>query len=135
MAKLKTRTSRNSGVKSNRALKISVAVDTGENYLQYAENAYPMFVSLKDIEEDTPVTILIKNDPVWKIEAGAKVRAGQNVYVGEEGRVFERDGDYPSQLFGYVVNDAEEGEIVEVVRAHQMNGNWIKKVEETGEGE
>ncbi len=118
-------------IKANRGLKISVR-EGGTPVLVYADNGYPHFRSFKDLEDGEEITIKITGNHVWKIEAGEELHAGEAVYVGEEGKLFarRRGEDSPAQLCGYVSSDAKEGEVVDLVRNMQMNGNWIVKVNE-----
>lgn len=116
-------------VAENRLLKLSVKKE-GLPSLRYATDGFPHFHSTTELESGQEVEIKITNKPVWKIEAGESIKAGEAVYGGSEGKVFARKvgEDYPSQLIGYAANDAKEGEVVNVVRNFQMNGNWIVKV-------
>lgn len=116
-------------VAENRLLKLSVKKE-GLPSLRYATDGFPHFHSTSELESGQEVEIKITNKPVWKIEAGESIKAGEAVYGGSAGKVFSRKSgeDSPSQLIGYAANDAKEGEIVSVVRNFQMNGNWIAKV-------
>lgn len=128
-------------VAKNRLLKLSVGKD-GLPSLRYASDGFPHFHSTEELESGQEVKIKITNRPIWNIEAGESIKAGEAVYGGAAGKVFSRKSgeDYPSQLIGYAANDAKDEEVVAVVRNFQMNGNWVAKVNESldrgaGEGD
>ena len=123
-------------IKANRGLKLSVR-EGGTPVLTYADNGYPHFRSSKDLEDGEEITIKVTGSYVWKIEAGEELHAGEAVYVGEEGKLFarRRGSDTPAQLCGYVASDAIAGDVVNLVRNMQLNGNWILKVNDAIEEE
>ncbi len=122
-------------IKANRGLKLSVR-EGSTPVLVYADNGYPHFRSSKDLEDGEEITIKITGNHVWKIEAGEELHAGEAVYVGEEGKLFaRRSGDKsPAQLCGYVTSEAKAGDVVNLVRNQQMNGNWILEVNKALDG-
>lgn len=71
----------------------------------------PQFVSTGNLEEGQEVTVVIKDSPSWIVEAGSEIKTGDEIGVGEGGTAIASDDG-----FGYAVNDAEEGELVEVIR-------------------
>src|SRR5690625_3332821 len=122
-------------IKANRGLKLSVR-EGSTPALVYADNGYPHFRSTKDLKDGEEITIKITGSNVWKIEAGEELHAGEAVYVGEEGKLFarRRGSDTPAQLCGYVTSDAIAGDVVDLVRNQQMNGNWILEVNKVMDG-
>ena len=122
-------------IKANRGLKLSVR-EGSTPVLTYADNGYPHFRSSKDLEDGEEITIKVTGSYVWKIEAGEELHAGESVYVGEEGKLFarRRGSDTPAQLCGYVASDAIAGDVVDLVRNMQMNGNWILEVNKALDG-
>ena len=122
-------------IKANRGLKLSVR-EGSTPVLTYADNGYPHFRSSKDLEDGEEITIKITGSNVWKIEAGEELHAGEAVYVGEEGKLYarRRGSDTPAQLCGYVASDANAGDVVDLVRNMQMNGNWILEVNKALDG-
>ena len=127
MTKIKAVTSRE--IKANRLLKLSVRED-GLPVLTYADNGFPHFRSSKDVEKGKEVTINVTGRYVWKVEAGEDLFAGEAVYAGDEGKLYarRRGSKTPADLCGYVASNAKEGDVVELVRNFQMNGNWLKEV-------
>ena len=122
-------------IKANRGLKLSVR-EGGIPVLVYAQDGFPHFRSTKDLKDGEEVTIKITGNYAWKIEAGEELHAGEAVYVGKEGKLFaRRRGDKrPAQLCGYVTSDAKAGDVVDLVRNQQMNGNWILEVNKMLDG-
>ena len=122
-------------IKANRGLKLSVR-EGDIPVLVYADNGYPHFRSSKDLVDGEEIMIKITGNHVWKIEAGEELHAGEAVYVGEEGKLFaRRRGDKsPAQLCGYVASEAKAGDVVDLVRNQQMNGNWILEVNKALDG-
>jgi len=122
-------------IKANRGLKLSVR-EGSTPVLVYADNGYPHFRSSKDLVDGEEITIKITGNLVWKIEAGEELHTGEAVYVGEEGKLFaRRRGDKsPAQLCGYVTSEAKAGDVVDLVRNQQMNGNWILEVNKALDG-
>lgn len=116
-------------IKPNRFLKYTVRKDN-DPIVQYASDGFPHLHSTAELEDKQEVTISITNKPVWEIEAGEKIEVGEAVYSGEAGKVFaRRKGDKrPADLVGYAANRASAGELVQVVRNFQINGNWASEL-------
>lgn len=72
----------------------------------------PDFRSTGELKADTEVTVTLKNDPVWEIEANEDLSAGTYVEVGEDGAVVASE----SEGFGYVAEAVESGKLAKVVR-------------------
>lgn len=132
MTIIKTVVRDSQNVEPNRFLQLNVQDDTGHHYLSYAESGFPQFRSSSFIEKGSSVSITIADNPIWNIEAGEKITTGNAIHSSEEGKALARTDKEttPAFLFGYAANDAEEGEIVKVVRSPQLNGNWVKEVGE-----
>src|SRR5690625_6553583 len=122
-------------IRANRGLKLSVR-EGDIPVLVYADNGYPHFRSSKDLVDGEEIMIKITGNHVWKIEAGEEFHVGEAVYVGEEGKLFARRiGDKShAQLCGYVTSEAKAGDVVDLVRNQQMNGNWILEVNKAIDG-
>ena len=123
-------------IKPNRFLKYTVRKDN-DPIVRYATDGFPHLRSTQELEDKQEVTITIANKPVWEIEAGEKIEVGEAVYSGEAGKAFaRRKGDKrPADLIGYAANRAKSGELVSVVRAFQINGNWASELNKLVEGE
>src|SRR5690625_6902328 len=123
-------------IKPNLLVKYIVRKDNDPIVL-YATDGFPHLRSSEVLEDEQEVTITIANKPVWEIEAGEKIEVGEAVYSGEAGKAFaRRKGDKrPADLIGYAANRAKSGELVSVVRAFQINGNWASELNKLVEGE
>lgn|SRR5690625_4386419 len=123
-------------IKPNRFLKYTVRKDN-DPIVRYATDGFPHLHSTQELEDKQEVTITITNKPVWEIEAGEKIEAGEAVYSGDAGKVFARrvGEKRPADLIGYAANRAKAGELVSVVRAFQINGNWASELNKLIEGE
>jgi len=71
----------------------------------------PEFRSTGKLKEGQEVTVTVKDNISWDVEAGEDIDPGANVGVGEGGTVVA-SGD----SFGYAVKSAKTGEVVEIVR-------------------
>lgn len=76
------------------------------------EGGIPDFRSTGSIEADTEVTVTLKNNPIWQVEAGEDLNAGSYVEVGEGGVIVSSE----SEGIGYVAEAVEEGELAKLVR-------------------
>lgn len=72
----------------------------------------PDFHSTGPLEEDSEVTVTIKNDTVWAIEAGEDLEVGTNVEAGEGGVLVASE----STGIGYIAEAAEGGELATFIR-------------------
>ena len=82
----------------------------------------PDFVSTGELEEGQVVTVTIKNNSTWTVEASEGVPAGTLVQCDVDGRVKNykpKDGSF----IGYTTHSAAEGELVTFVRKY---GNAFK---------
>lgn len=72
----------------------------------------PDFHSTGPLEEDSEVTVTIKNDAVWAIEAGEDLEVGTNVEAGVGGVLVASE----DTGIGYIAEAAEEGELATFIR-------------------
>ena len=72
----------------------------------------PDFRPTGPIAENTEVTVILKNNPVWEVEAGEDLPAGTYVEVGAGG-VLVASND---EGIGYVSEEVAEGELAKLVR-------------------
>ncbi|WP_440894968.1 hypothetical protein ACS127_10365 [Amphibacillus sp. Q70] len=72
----------------------------------------PDFKSTGELEADTEITVTLKNDPIWSVEAGEDLSAGAHVEVGEDGLIIASE----STGIGYVAESVETGGIAKLVR-------------------
>lgn len=78
----------------------------------------PEFRSTGPLNDGQVVYVTINNAPSWVVEAGEDIAAGDNITVGTDGvAVVATD-----ESFGYAVNNAEEGQLVTVVRVFGGTG-------------
>lgn len=109
MTTFKARVTEN--VKDNRLLSLSGG--NGIPQISITEpGGTPDFKSTGELKADTVITVTLKNNPVWEIEAGEALSAGTNVEVGEEGVIVASEG--PG--IGFVAEAAEEGHLAILVR-------------------
>lgn len=128
MVKIKAQAQGN--IKPNRFLKYTVRKDN-DPIVRYATDGFPHLHSVKEIEDKQEVTITIANNPIWDIEAGEKIETGEAIYSGEAGKAFPRRAKekQPPSMVGYAANRAKAGELVQVVRNFQLNGNWAAELD------
>lgn len=85
-----------------------------------SKGGYPVdFVSTKPLKDGQEVTITITGSKIWRVEAGAKVAPGDNVYCDEDGRIVVHNKNYRHSI-GYVLDAGEEGDIVRMVRNYKF---------------
>ena len=73
----------------------------------------PDFRSTGAIKAGAEVTVTLKNNPVWQVEAGEDLSAGSYVEVGAGGVIVaSSDGEG----VGYVAEATEEGKVAKLVR-------------------
>ena len=98
-------------VKANRLLSL-----TGGNGIPAisitAPGENPDFRSSGELKAETEVTVTLKNNPVWDVEAGEDLPAGTYVEVGEGGALGAAEGTG----IGYVAEEVKAGGIAKLVR-------------------
>ncbi|WP_162986298.1 collagen-like protein [Virgibacillus sp. Bac332] len=72
----------------------------------------PDFVSTGELTENQVVTVTMKDKPIWNVEAGEDLSAGQFVEVGEGGVLIASD----TEGIGYVTDAIKTGEVARLVR-------------------
>lgn len=73
---------------------------------------YADFVSRQDIADGQEVAVSIKGNPVWSVEAGGNISAGDSLAVVADGRVVaDAEGSA-----GYSIQAVAEGEVARFVR-------------------
>lgn len=72
----------------------------------------PNFRSTGSLEADTEVTVTLKDNPIWDVEAGEDLPAGTYAEVGEGG-VIVASADTG---IGYVAETVKTGEVAKLVR-------------------
>ncbi len=77
-----------------------------------AAGGTPDFRSTGAIKEGSEVRIAIKNNPVWQVEAGGDIAAGDYVEVGAGGTVVKSAGEG----IGYVAESVSKGGVARLVR-------------------
>src|SRR5690625_5897635 len=81
-------------------------------YIKTSELGWiPDFVTSGEIEEESEVTITIRDNPVWSVEAAQNLPAGTLVMCDVDGRVKTyrpEDGNH----IGYTTHSVNEGEVV-----------------------
>src|SRR5690606_24226510 len=77
----------------------------------------PDMVSTKSLNYGDFVTVTIKNNPVWRVEAAEDLPAGTLVQSTDDGRVkhyVPADGNH----IGYTTHSVKSGDVVEIVRKY-----------------
>ena len=98
-------------VEGNRLL--SMAGGNGIPQISVTEvGGSPDFRSTGPIAADTEITVTLKNNPVWSVEAGEDLSAGTYVEVGTGGVLVASDGEG----IGYVSEEVAEGGLAKLVR-------------------
>lgn len=89
---------------------------------------YVDFVSTGPLEDGQEVTISIKGEPVWLVEASTKISVGTNVSANTDGRV----GAYTSSpiRIGYAIDEGDEGDLVRIVRNPKIYIDKIQGVQD-----
>jgi len=70
-----------------------------------------------DLEEGQEVDVVIKNNPIWNVEAAQRLPAGTLVMCDEEGRVKSYNPSQGNHI-GYTTHEVEAGEVVSIVRKY-----------------
>lgn len=87
-------------------------------YLKKSELGWiPDFVTNVDLEEGQEVDVVIKNNPIWNVEAAQRLPAGTLVMCDEEGRVKSYNPSQGNHI-GYTTHEVEAGEVVSIVRKY-----------------
>lgn len=87
-------------------------------YLKKSELGWiPDFVTNVDLEEGQKVDVVVRNNPIWNVEAAQHLPAGTLVMCDEEGRVKSYNPSQGNHI-GYTTHEVEAGEVVEVVRKY-----------------
>lgn len=76
-------------------------------------------VSTRELKDGEEVTVTIKGDPIWLVEAAEALTPGQNVYVDTTGRLIGSHGKHLHSV-GYVLDAAQEGDVVRLVRNYKF---------------
>lgn len=98
-------------VKANRLLSLSGG--NGIPQISITEvGGIPDFRSSGELEADSEVTVTLKNSPVWDVEAGEDLSAGEYVEVGEGGVLVASE----EAGIGYITEAVEAGEVAQLVR-------------------
>lgn len=98
-------------VEGNRLL--SMAGGNGIPQISVTEvGGSPDFRSTGPIAADTEITVTLKNNPVWSVEAGEDLSAGTYVEIGTGGVLVASDGEG----IGYVSEEVAEGGLAKLVR-------------------
>lgn len=83
----------------------------------------PDFVTSAELEEDSIVSVSVRDNPVWRVEAAQNLPAGTLVMCDEAGRVKDYRPDEGNHI-GYTTHSVTEGEVVSIVRKYgQMPQN------------
>lgn len=72
----------------------------------------PDFVSTGELKENQTVVVTMKDNPIWKVEAGEDLKAGQHVEVGEGGVIVASD----NEGIGFVAEKVSAGGLGKLVR-------------------
>ncbi|MBW8350775.1 hypothetical protein K0H71_15165 [Bacillus sp. IITD106] len=96
-------------------------------YLKKSELGWlPDFVTSVDLEEGQEVGVVIRNNPIWDVEAAQRLPAGTLVMCDEEGRVKSYNPSQGNHI-GYTTHEVEAGEVVSIVRKYgNMPQNQIE---------
>src|SRR5690625_2201935 len=87
-------------------------------YLKKSELGWiPDFVTNTELSEGQSVTITIKNNPVWRVEAAHRLPAGTAVMCDDEDRVKSYNPSQGNHI-GYTTHEVEAGEVVSIVRKY-----------------
>lgn len=87
-------------------------------YLKLSELGWiPDFVTSSELEEGSQVTVAIRDNPVWEVEAAQNLPAGTLVMCDEVGRVKDYRPDEGNHI-GYTTHSVVAGEVVRIVRKY-----------------
>lgn len=87
-------------------------------YLKTSELGWiPDLVTSGELEKDSFVSVTIKDNPVWKVEASQNLPAGSLVMCDVDGRVKSYTPSQGNHI-GYTTHSVKEGEVVEIVRKY-----------------
>src|SRR5690606_14695423 len=87
-------------------------------YLKKSELGWiPDFVTNVDLEEGQEVDVVIRNNPIWNVEAAQRLPAGTLVMCDEEGRVKTYRPEEGNDI-GYTKHEVQVSEVVSIVRKY-----------------
>src|SRR5690625_7109878 len=87
-------------------------------YLKKSELGWiPDFVTNVDLEEGQEADVVIKNNPIWNVEAAQRLPAGTLVMCDEEGLVKSYNPSQGCDIV-YKTHEVESGEVVSIVRKY-----------------
>src|SRR5699024_4374345 len=87
-------------------------------YLKTSELGWvPDLVTSGELEKGSFVSVTIKDNPVWKVEASQNLPAGTLVMCDVDGRVKSYTPSQGNHI-GYTTHSVKEGEVVEIVRKY-----------------
>ena len=87
-------------------------------YLKTSELGWiPDMVTSDELKKDSFVSVAIKDNPVWKVEASQNLPAGTLVMCDDDGRVKSYTPTQGNHI-GYTTHAVEEGEVVKIVRKY-----------------
>jgi hypothetical protein len=81
-----------------------------------APGGNPDFVSTGELKANQTVVVSMKDNPIWKVEAGEDLKAGQHVEVGADGVIVASDGEG----IGFVSDEVSAGGLAKLVRAGKV---------------
>lgn len=115
------------------------SVEDRDNELVYIKTSQlgwiPDFVTSTELEEGQDVSVVIRNNPVWKVEASQFLPAGTQVMSDNDGKVKVYRPEEGNHI-GFTTHSVEEGEVVEVVRKYgQMPDNQVDEPNDPEEPE
>jgi hypothetical protein len=86
----------------------------------------PDFVTSAELEEGSMVNIVVRDNPVWSVEAAQNLPAGTLVMCDVDGRVKDYRPEEGNHI-GYTTHSVTEGEVVSIVRKYgQMPQNQVQ---------
>ncbi|AYJ76464.1 putative head fiber protein [Bacillus phage BSP2] len=78
-----------------------------------AENTIPDYVAVKDVDKGDLTQVNMYPLAAWQVIAGSDIKVGDNLTTGTDGTAVPTDD--PSVVFGYAVEEAQEGQLVTLV--------------------
>src|SRR5690625_7741503 len=110
-------------IPANRLVALA-GVGSGDNreydkiYLKISDLGWiPDYVTSVDLEEGQEVDVVLRNNPIWNVEAAQRHPAGTFVMRDEEGRVKSYNPSQGNHI-GYTTHEVEAGEVVSIVRKY-----------------
>lgn len=105
--------------------------DTGSVYLKMAERtAGPEFVSTSDLKKGETVTVTVRDNTIWKVEAGENIEAGVPVVSGPGGTIVRdiRGDERQAYSVGYSIESGEKGDVIKIVRSYRVSPAWARNI-------